>query len=117
MNAPLHLCPRLQRLHDISWEDVLLLEGRGNYTLIHLHGGQKILTSKTLKLFDGLVPTQRFWRINKTYLIRPEQIVEWQYTSDKLLRLTLASGQVCEVSRRRRVWVKRQLNGGLIVGD
>jgi two-component system, LytTR family, response regulator len=85
------------------------MEGQGNYTLIHLRDGQKILTSKTLKLFDGLVPSGSFWRINKTYIIRPEQITHWHDSAQKHLCVTLASGHTCEVSRRRRPSIKRYL--------
>jgi two-component system LytT family response regulator len=61
--------PNLQGYQLVSTTDIIYAEGDGNYTNIYLLNGEKILSSRTLKYFDGLLPTATFFRIHKSFLI------------------------------------------------
>jgi two-component system LytT family response regulator len=103
MKTRIELCPRLQLQQPIYIEEILWLEGTGNYTLLHLENGQQILTSKTLSIFDKLLPNSTFLRINKSIMVSMRCIESWTQQKSKHLQITLQNGQTVRVSRRR-IW-------------
>jgi two-component system LytT family response regulator len=49
--------------------DILRLGADGNYTFIYLKNGNKLYTSKTLKVFENLLPPTRFYRPHQSHII------------------------------------------------
>jgi len=109
MKVQLNLCARLQLRQPIYVEDILWLEGLGNYTMIYLEENRKVLTSKNIGLFEQALPIDVFWRVNRGLLLRREAISAWEIPRQCPLRLTLINGQTFEVSRRKKTFVKRHL--------
>ena len=76
---------------------ITLLEGLGNYTIIHTESGQRFVVSKTLKLVSQHLKTN-FIRVHKAYIINSDFIVS-RVDDDRLLKL--ADGREIAVSRRK----------------
>ncbi len=86
--------------------DVMMLEGEGNYTYVHLINGKKILLSKTLKDFCELFQQNDFARIRKSYLINLNYLKEVDLSGD--VSVTMQTGQRIEISRRRKTEFQQQ---------
>ena len=86
--------------------DIMMLEGYGNYTYIHLINGKKILLSKTLKAFCQLFQQNDFARIRKSYLINLNYLKEVDLSG--YVSVTMQTGQRIEISRRRKSEFQQQ---------
>jgi two-component system, LytTR family, response regulator len=86
--------------------DVMMLEGEGNYTYVHLRCGKKILLSKTLKEFCELFQQNDFARIRKSYLVNLNYLKEVDFCGD--VTVTMQTGQRIEISRRRKTEFQQQ---------
>ena len=86
--------------------DIMMLEGEGNYTYVHLSDGKKILLSKTLKEFCNLFQQNDFARIRKSYLINLNYLKEVDLSGD--VSVTMQTGQRIEISRRRKTEFQQQ---------
>ncbi|MCU0467472.1 MAG: LytTR family transcriptional regulator DNA-binding domain-containing protein [Arcicella sp.] len=86
--------------------DVMMLEGEGNYTYVHLSNGKKILISKTLKEFCETFEQYDFARIRKSYLINLNFLKDVDFSSDTAV--TMQTGQRIEISRRRKAEFQKQ---------
>lgn len=58
-----------QDLFLMDKSDILYLEADGNYTRIHLAGGETVLATKTLKQMSEHMDPHPFLRIHSTYLV------------------------------------------------
>lgn len=85
--------------------DVIMLEGDGNYTHLHLVNGKKILLSKTLKAFCQLIQRNDFARIRRSYLINLNYLKEVDLSAAVV---TMQTGQRIEISRRRKTEFRQQ---------
>lgn len=81
-------------------EEIVLLEGDGNYTLLHLSNGRKVMVSKTLKQFENVLCEGHFARIHKSYLINLKYLIRYDLKTEA--HVQLRNGSKIEVSRRRR---------------
>lgn len=86
--------------------DIMMLEGQGNYTYVHLSNGKKILLSKTLKEFCELFSQNDFARIRKSHLVNLNFLKEVDFSAD--LSVTMQTGQRIEISRRRKSEFQQQ---------
>lgn len=78
--------------------DIIMVEGDGNYSYIHYANGQKVTTSYTLRRFEERLSD--FCRINRKYLVNPSFIerVNSEITGPHVL---LSTGLVISVPRRK----------------
>lgn len=81
----------------VSPKSITLLEGLGNYSIIHTESGQRFVVSKTLKLVSQHL-NSNFIRIHKAYIINSDYIIS-RVDDDRLLKL--AGGREVVVSRRK----------------
>ncbi|MES2518393.1 MAG: LytTR family DNA-binding domain-containing protein [Bacteroidota bacterium] len=88
-------------------DDIMMLEGDGNYTHVHLINGKKILISKTLKDFCERFQQYDFARIRKSYLINLNYLKDVELSGD--VSVTMQTGQRIEISRRRKTEFQQQL--------
>jgi DNA-binding LytR/AlgR family response regulator len=97
------------RINFIKTSDLILLNSDLNYTEIHLVGGKKIVSSRTLLLFEGaLKPDQNFIRANRSQLINVNHIQNLIF-SQKTKRILLSNGEIIAVSRRKFPIVENHL--------
>ena len=90
----------------IMIRDIMMLQGEGNYTHVHLPCGKKILLSRTLKEFCELFQKNDFARIRKSHLVNLNFLKEVDLSGD--VSVTMQTGQRIEISRRRRTEFQRQ---------
>lgn len=92
-------------LHDVQGyniidvSDILYLEGDDNYTTFYLAANKKILVSKTLKEYEGLLDDLGFFRIHKSYIINLAHLRN--ISRENGLDAVMSDGQTLSVSRRR----------------
>jgi DNA-binding LytR/AlgR family response regulator len=89
------------RINFIKTSDLILLNSDLNYTEMHLVSGKKIVSSRTLLLFEGaLKPNQNFIRANRSQLINVNHIQNLIFTK-KTKRILLSNGEIIAISRRK----------------
>ena len=84
---------------EIPIETIKYVAGHDSYSMLHLTEGKPILTSYNVLKISGQLPS--FVRIYRKYLVNPHFIAPNQQLSPKHLALTLTTGEVLPVSRRR----------------
>jgi two-component system, LytTR family, response regulator len=62
----------------ISFADIIYCEANSNYTHLHLTGGHKLVSSKTLGEFETQLSNNNFLRIHHHYLINLNRVKEFQ---------------------------------------
>lgn len=93
----LQLCRTL-----VSYSEIQLLRGNGNYTNIYLTDGRLLVTSKNIGFYEPLLPVELFCRPHKRIIINRNFIAQ-QRTNEMIL----LDGTRLEVARRRRKMIKR----------
>lgn len=91
--------PYLNRTVMVSVDDIVYLEGEGNYTFIHTRDRRKYLVSKTLKEFEKTLDNAIFIRIHKSNIINLAYVQHGVFARDRVIRL--ADNRELTISRRR----------------
>ena len=79
-------------------EEIVRLEGEGNYTKFYFTDKTSLLTTYTMKNYEDILINYDFLRVHKSHLVNREHIVN--YTSDGML--TMSDLSKVEISRRRK---------------
>ena len=53
----------------VRFDELLFVEGYGNFVKCHLAAGRVLLTAETLKQMESQLPASRFVRVHKSYLV------------------------------------------------
>jgi len=77
LNGNLHQKKRLRRiilptadnLHIVELNDIIRAEADSNYTIFRLAAGKKIMVSRTIKEFDGMLAGSGFIRVHQSVLV------------------------------------------------
>ena len=99
--------PYLNRTIFISVDDILCLQGEGNYTFLHTRDRKKYLVSKTLKEFEKTLDGSMFLRIHKSYIVNLAYVQQTIFNRERQVRL--ADGREVTISRRRMKDISIQL--------
>jgi|GEM_PF-692607 len=99
--------PYLNRTIFIAVEDILCLQGEGNYTFLHTRDRKRYLVSKTLKEFERTLSPDLFLRIHKSYIINLAYVQHSLMTRERYV--CLADGREVAISRRRMKDITVQL--------
>ena len=92
--------PTLEGLLFFDIADIIYLEANSNYTDIFFSNKTKILTSRTLKDFEELLPKDIFFRVHHSYLINLNYIK--RYIKGDGGQIELQNGTYVDVSRRKK---------------
>jgi DNA-binding LytR/AlgR family response regulator len=87
--------------------DIILLKGYTNYTIVHLENGKTKLIAHSIKFFEPFLETHGFLRTHRAFLVNPEHIKEYNYEEEFLM---MSNGQKANVARRRRKVVRNLKN-------
>lgn len=79
--------------------DIILIEGRVNYSLIQTKHNS-IICTKTLKFFEKNINDKRFIRTHKSHIVNIDY-VQRHRRIDGVYVLELKNGQLIDVARRR----------------
>ncbi|GAB4023132.1 LytR/AlgR family response regulator transcription factor [Spirosoma koreense] len=107
-NAQRIALPYLNRTIFISVDDILCLQGEGNYTFLYTRDRKRYLVSKTLKEFEKTLDGSMFPRIHKSYIVNLAYVQRSIFSKEHQVRL--ADGREVSISRRRMKAISAQLN-------
>ncbi|MBD2703099.1 LytTR family transcriptional regulator [Spirosoma sp. BT702] len=93
------LIPFYDRKRTVSIEEIVRLEGCGNYTNFFLKDGTKMLVSRTLKEYEILLDNQAFVRVHKSCIVNLGFVRKFFVKKEG--ELELLDGQQVKISRRR----------------
>lgn len=113
----LHVLPTLQKIAIPSSEGILFfdlntivhLEASSNYTVIYFNNDTKLVSSRTLKEYEELLPEEIFFRCHHSHLINLKFIKK--YIKGEGGFVDLGHGQMVEVSRRKKLEFLELLKG------
>ncbi|MEO6284317.1 MAG: LytTR family DNA-binding domain-containing protein [Dyadobacter sp.] len=90
----------------LSLNEIIRLQGEGNYTNIFIKGQNAVLSSRTLKYYEEMLDEFGFIRTHKSHLVNPKFVSKLMADHDVL---ELLDGARVEISRRKKEEVIRQL--------
>ena len=93
------LIPFYDRKRSVSVDEIVRLEGCGNYTKFFLKDGTKVLVSRTLKEYETMLSQQTFVRVHKSCIVNLGFVHKFFIKKEGELELT--DGQQVKISRRR----------------
>jgi two-component system, LytTR family, response regulator len=87
-------------IYFVNLKDIVRLEAQDNYTDFYMSNGDKITTSKTIKVYEDMLETKNFYRIHKSHIINVNFI-------KKIMKgdggyVIMDDNKQIDVSRRRR---------------
>ena len=92
--------PTVDGLLFFDTNDITYLEAHSNYTGIHFANNQKLMTSRTLKEFEDMLPSDKFFRPHHSYIINLQYIK--RYIRGDGGQIELQNGTIVGVSRRKK---------------
>lgn len=92
----------------LRFEDIMLIEGKGNYTLFKCSDATEVLTSKSLSWYQKCLPDYLI-RVHKSYFVNIAFIVAFEGET-----ILLSNGNYITVSRRRRRAVRKSIKTLLV---
>lgn len=98
---------KIPGLEQCPVDDIVSIEGKGNYTTIFLKNGQSTVMAKTLKKFESQLRLGTFLRIHKSYLVNKVNVMSHDLNHTKTVKTIL--NQTLPVSRRKLDLVRGQL--------
>jgi two-component system LytT family response regulator len=101
--------PQQKEIRYVSVNDIIRCEADNVYTFFYLQNGERILVSKSLKEFAGLLEPNGFFRAHQTHLISITAIKSWLKEDGGTLLLN--NGDKIPVSRPNREKLKTVLAG------
>jgi two-component system, LytTR family, response regulator len=99
--------PYLNRTILLSVDDIVSLQGEGNYTYLFTRDKKRYLVSKTLKAFETSLNESMFLRIHKSTIVNLGYVQFESLIPDRIIRLT--DGQEVSISRRRAKEISQRL--------
>lgn len=84
----------------VKFNTIIYLEAQNNYTKFYLTSGANITTSKTLKYFEEILPSELFFRIHKSYLVNMNFVKRFTKGDEQFVELI--TGQKLPVSIRKK---------------
>lgn len=95
------------RIAMLDYDSILFCESDGNYTVIHLNSGKKIMISRTLKEIEGMLPDALFFRAQNSFVVNLNHIKE--YIRGEGGELVMSNGETVRVSRNKKEELLRLL--------
>ena len=100
--------PYLNRTIMVAVDDVICLQGEGNYTFLYTRDRKRYLVSKTLKEFEKSLDEGMFLRVHKSYIVNLGYVQHSIFNKERIIRL--ADGRTVTISRRRLKEITTRLN-------
>jgi two-component system LytT family response regulator len=88
--------------------DIIRLEAKGSYTVIHLQNKEQLLTTRNIKEYEMLLPESIFFRAHNSHIINLLQIKK--YHKGRGGNVIMEDGSSIDVaSRRREEFIRRMI--------
>ena len=92
--------PNPECLTFISIEDIVRCEASGGYTYFYMCNGEKLLSTRTIKEYEELLPSELFLRIHNSHIVNLQHVKKYYKGRGGYIEM---DGQITiEVSTRRR---------------
>lgn len=92
----------------INAVDIIRLEADGAYTGIFQKNGQKMITSKDLKLFEEILDKNQFVRVHNSHIINLSEVQK--YVKGEGGYVVLSDGSHVDISKRRKEHFLSKIN-------
>jgi len=79
------IIPNIKGFEVLRVTDIIMCQADGYCTNFHLSGNRKVVSSKNLKHFDGLLEDQNFLRVHHSYLVNLEHVTGYTRQGEILL--------------------------------
>lgn len=83
----------------IDIHDIMYLEASGNCTVLYFSDGTRYLDTRTLKIYEGILNPDLFYRIHKSHIVNMEYLKE--YLNEDGHFAILKNGKLLAVARNR----------------
>lgn len=100
--------PYLNRTIMVAVDDVICLQGEGNYTFLFTRDRKRYLVSKTLKEFERSLDENMFLRVHKSFIINMGYVQHGVFCKERLVKM--ADGREVIISRRRMKEIAERLH-------
>ncbi len=99
----------------VPLQEIIMLEGSVNYTILHLLSGRQMLIPRTLKLFEIILGNHDFLRTHRAFMINCGHL---QSVDSEGVSMILTNNLHASISRRRKDDVNKRLLGdrGQVLG-
>lgn len=94
------MLPTMEGFEIVSVSSILYCEAVDNFTRFYFENGPSHLICRTLKYFEDILRSHRFFRIHRSYLINPNFVI--RYSKGKGGSVTMKNNQELEVSSSRK---------------
>ncbi len=98
-NNPTITIPTEETIEYLKVSDIVRLEAHSSYTILHVMDGKRIVSSKTLKTYEGLLNEFQFFRTHQSHLINTKRIRRYLRRENAI---EMNDGSLIPLSRRRR---------------
>ena len=92
-----------EKIHVCQIQDIVRCESSGNYTSFHFLNGEKLLVSRTLKIYDQLLKSLNFYRVHQSHLINMNHVKE--YVKHDGGYIVMNEGSTVPIASRKKVEV------------
>ncbi|RXK48105.1 LytR/AlgR family response regulator transcription factor [Aquirufa rosea] len=96
---------KLPSMDQCPVDDIVFIEGKGNYSVVFLKNKKQITIAKTLKKFESQLRMNPFLRAHKSYLVNRENVSGKNFQGNNTLTTIL--GNEIPISRRKLDLVKK----------
>lgn len=90
----------MDSFHFVKLQEIVRMEGQDNYTIIFLKSGERLTSSKTIKVYEELLMQKNFFRVHKSHIINLEHMKKFMKVDGG--SVIMIDGKEIDVSRRRR---------------
>ena len=79
--------------------NIVLIKGDVNYSIIYMDGGRERLVSHTIKFYEEHLENYGFLRVHRGYIINPNYVKEYNPEEESIV---MTNGVSANVSRRKK---------------
>lgn len=79
------IIPNIRGFEVLRISDIIMCQADGYCTNFHLSGNRRVVSSKNLKHFDGLLEDQNFLRVHHSYLVNLDHVTGYTRQGEILL--------------------------------
>jgi len=106
-----HIVVRSQQCAEILWyKEIIYLQADNSYTTFFLKDGKKVVSTKSIKEYEELLPDASFMRTHQSYMVNKLYVYRY-YPKESIIHLK--DGTQIPVSTRKREMVQYHLRSGL----
>jgi two-component system LytT family response regulator len=90
----------IDEIRFVGLDQIIRLEADNNYTVFHLEGGEKVMVSNTLKVYEDALLEHAFLRVHNSHIINLGKVAK--YLKGKGGIAVMSDGTYIEISPRKK---------------